>query len=449
MDTSAGNSPLASPGMDEEAAPDAAVAERRRWAGMAQIAARLSFGRTLPLRGGSGALAVPEFRDFWIGSIVSNVGSWMQIVAMGWLILQLTNSAFYLGLVGLVRAVPALSLTLVGGVLADRLDRRKTLIVTQVSFGVLALILGVLDASGRITIWQILVISFLSSAVSALDNPTRQALVPDLVGDDNIASAVGLNSAAWNGAAVIGPAIAGVLVATISTSGAFLLNGLSYFAVVWAVWKMKPRTHESVAKRSMLENLTGGLEFMRRDRRIWGLMLIMGIATFLARPYTQLMPIFAQDVLHSGASGYGILMGVTGVGALIGAVLVAPLGNSERKGFWQVLMTILFGASLVLFAASRWFVPSLAILLVVGASQTLLMGMTNTLLQLNVPAEMRGRVMSAYTLIPMGVQPLGSMLMGSVGDVVGVPLTVGVGAALTAGLAGIAARLLPEVRKMP
>ncbi|HET9015912.1 MAG TPA: MFS transporter [Thermomicrobiaceae bacterium] len=421
----------------------------RRWRWLNQLAARLAFGRTLPDRLGGGALAVPEFRNFWIGSIVSNVGSWMQFVALSWLILQLTNSAFYLGLIGLVQAVPGISITLVGGVLADRLDRRKVLLFTQTTFGLLALVLTALDVLHIVTIWEILLIAFCSSAVGAIDNPTRQALIPDLVGEDNIASAVGLNSAAWNGAAVVGPAIAGVLVALISTSGAFFLNGLSYFAVVWAVWIMRPRPRRAGPSRSILENLTQGLTFMRRDRRIWGLMLVMAIATLLGRPYTQLMPIFAQNVLHSGASGYGVLMGASGVGALVGAILVAPLGGSSRKGFLMLASTGLFGVSLLAFAGSRWFVVSLAILLVVGLSQTLLMGMTNTLLQLNVPAEMRGRVMSAYTLIPSGVMPLGAMVLGGIGSVVGVPPTVAAGAALVLVTSGAAYLTLGDVRTMP
>jgi len=432
-----------------EGAPEPRSRRVPRWVELSQLAARISLGRGIAARAGGGALGVPEFRDFWIGSIVSNVGSWMQIVAQGWLILQLTNSAFYLGLVGLVRAVPALSITLVGGVLADRLDRRKVLLFTQTAFGLLALILGLLDAAGIVTIWQILLISFLSSTVAALDNPTRQALVPDLVGEENIASAIGLNSAAWNGAAVIGPAIAGVLVALISTSGAFILNGLSYFAVVWAVWKMHPRPHRNVSKESLLVNLTRGLDFIRRDRRVWGLMAVMAAATFLGRPFTQLMPIFAQNVLHSGASGYGVLMGASGVGALIGAIMVAPLGGTGHKGLLQLVTTGLFGVTLFLFAGSHWFVPSLIVLVFCGGFQTLLMGMTNTLLQLNVSPEMRGRVMSVYTLIPMGLMPLGSMVLGSIGDVVGVPLTVGVGAVLVTAATMFAYVVLPDVRAMP
>lgn len=397
----------------------------------------------------SGALSVPEFRLFWYGSIVSNVGSWMQMVAQGWLILQLTNSAFYLGLVGLVRAVPALSITLVGGVVADRVDRRKLLIFTQSAAGLLAIALALLDWSGAVTVWQILLLSFLSSVVMAFDNPARQALVPDLVGRENVASAIGLNSAAWNAAAIVGPSIAGILVAAISTAGAFLANGISYFAVVYALWKVTPRAPRPRGTQSLLQNLTEGLRFISRDKRIWGLVTILSMATFFGRPYTQLMPIFAQDVLHVGATGYGILMAATGVGALGGAFVVGRLGASGKKGYYLLVLTIIFAVALFGFALSTWFIPSLLVLVVTGGTQTLFMALTNTLLQLNVPEEMRGRVMSVYTLIPMGLMPLGSMVLGSAGDVLGVPATIAGGAVVVFAFTALAFRLFPSVRRMP
>ncbi len=419
------------------------------WRTLNRASAAISLPRGVNLRPGGGALAVDDFRRFWYGSIISNIGSWMQMVAQGWLILQLTDSAFYLGLVGLVRAVPALSITLFGGVLADRLDRRKLLFFTQSTAAVLAIVLGFLDLAGIVTVWQILVIAFLSSVVMALDNPARQALVPDLVGKENIASAVGLNSAAWNSAAIIGPSLAGVLVAVISTAGAFFINGLSYFAVVYALWRIAPRPQVARAQQSILQNLTAGLSFMLGDRRIWGLMVILSVPTFLGRPYMQLMPIFARDVLHKGAGGYGLLMAITGVGALSGALTVGRFGRSKRKGFSLLVITLVFAATLIGFALSRWFIPSLALLLVLGATQTLFMAITNTLLQLNVPEEMRGRVMSVYTLIPMGLMPLGAMVMGSVGSVIGVPITVAAGAIIVLSFSIFAFRLFPKVRAMP
>jgi len=422
--------------------------KQRRLSAITGLATRLTLGRTTPLRG-AGALAVPEYRNFWLASIVSNVGSWMQYVAQGWLILELTDSAFYLGLVGLMRAVPALSITLFGGVLADRLDRRKVLLVTQASAGMLALALGLLDAFGIVAIWHILLIAFLSAVVMAIDNPTRQALVPDLVGKENIPSAVGLNSAAWNGAAVVGPALAGLLVAAIGTAGAFLLNGVSYLAVLAVVYRMPAQPPKGDMRESILQNLVAGLRYIRSDRRIWGLMLTISVPTFFGRPYLQFMPVFAQNVLRVGAGGYGALMAVNGIGALIGAVAVAPLGGSRRKGALLLVVTALFGASLLLFTGSRWLAVSIPLLMVIGATQTLNMGLTNTLLQLTVPGDMRGRVMSAYTLIPMGLMPLGQMVTGSVGARITVPLAVAIGAGVVLAFAVAASRLLPAVRKMP
>ncbi|HET7036273.1 MAG TPA: MFS transporter [Thermomicrobiaceae bacterium] len=435
------------PAVDVSTAPNGQIAARPR--GLNRLTGRIWLPPGAILRPKGGALSVPEFRWFWYGSIVSNVGSWMQMVAMGWLILELTNSPFYLGLIGLVRAVPALSITLIGGVVADRVDRRGLLIVTQSAAGVLAVILGVLDFSGVITIGQLLAIAFVSSVVMAFDNPARQALVPDLVGTENVASAIGLNSAAWNSAAIIGPSIAGVLVAAISTAGAFFLNGVSYFAVVYALWKIRPRPPRPRGPQSMFQNLRAGLSFIRQDRRIWGLIVILTVPTFFGRPYTQMMPIFAQNVLHVGAGGYGVLMAATGVGALAGALMVGKLGASSKKGYYLLILTAIFGVSLFGFALSRWFIPSLLVLVVTGGAATLFMSLTNTLLQLNVPEEMRGRVMSVYTLVPMGMMPLGSMAIGTVGDVAGVPLTVAVGAVLILCFTLVAFRLFPAVRRMP
>ncbi|MDI3340642.1 MAG: MFS transporter [Sphaerobacter sp.] len=424
------------------------IRRQRRLGVLSELSTRLALGRAISLRGG-GALSVPVYREFWLASIVSNIGSWMQMVAQGWLILQLTDSAFYLGLVGLMRAIPALSITLVGGVLADRVDRRRMLLFTQATAGLLALLLGLLDLFGVVAIWHILVIAFASAAVMALDNPTRQALVPDLVGKENIPSAVGLNSAAWNGAAVVGPALAGLLVAAVGTAGAFLLNGASYVAVLWVVGRMPPQPPKGNVRESIAQNLAAGLRYMRGDPRIWGLMLVIGVATFFGRPYLQFMPVFAQDVLGTGPTGYGVLMAANGIGALAGAIAVAPLGASRRKGELLILITALFGASLLLFAGSRWYLPSLLLLVLVGAAQTLNMGLTNTLLQLTVPGELRGRVMAAYTLVPMGLMPLGQLLVGSLGARTTVPVAVALGAGVVTLFSLAAAWALPAVRKMP
>ncbi len=395
------------------------------------------------------ALAVPDYRRFWAALIVSNVGSWMQLVAQGWLILELTNSPFYLGLFGLLRSIPALTITLVGGVVADRVDRRRILLVTQVLASSLALLLGVLDLTGLVRIWHVLAIAFLTATVMAFDNPARQSLVPSLVGRERIASAVGLNSAAWNAAAVVGPSLAGLLVAATGTGGAFILNGLSYFPVIWAVMAIHPTPTQPRPGTGLAQNLVAGLRFIRGDRRIWGLLTMLAVPTLLGRPYLQLMPVFARNVLHVDASGYGLLMGINGAGALMGALSVGAMGSRRGKGKRLLVVSATFGAALIAFSFSHWFLVSAALLLLIGASQTTMMALTNTLLQLNVAEDVRGRVMSVYTLIPMGFMPLGTMLLGTLGEQFGVPPVVGVAALLVVLFAALAYRAFPEVRELP
>jgi MFS family permease len=392
------------------------------------------------------ALDVPAFRTFFLAMVVSNIGSWMQIVAQGWLVLQLTNSPFYLGLVGLVRAVPTIAFSLVGGVLADRFDRRRILLVTQSVAGVGSLLLAVLTATGYVTVWHILTISFVVSVFFAVDNPTRQALVPDLVGKERLTSAIGLNSAAWNGAAVIGPSVAGVLIAVISISGAFFLNAISYLAVIWAVLVMPELPRKALQRRSMAAQLADGMRYIRRYQTVWGILLLISIPSLCARPYIQMMPVFARDVLGLGASGYGVLMAASGLGALAGALTVASMGGVARRGLLLIGVTTTLGASLIGFSWSHWLIPSLALVVIVGWTSTMMMSLANALLQGLVDPDVRGRVMSVYTLIAAGFMPLGSMLLGGVGAAIGVPLAVGIGGAVTIATALICARLLADLR---
>jgi MFS family permease len=420
----------------------------RRWRALNRFAALMTMPRGIYAGLGSGALGVPEFRRYLTGMIVSNVGSWMQMIAQGWLILELTGSPFYLGLVGLVRAIPALSLTLIGGVLADRFDRRRLLLITQMSAAMTSLTLGVLDLTGLVQVWHVLAIAFISSVIMAVDNPTRHAIVPALVGRQNIASAVALNSAAWNGASIIGPSIAGILVGVAGTGAAFIINGLSFLAVFYAVLTMKPLEQRPRGTQTMLENLTTGVRFILNDRRIWGVMIVIAIPTFFGRPIIQLMPEFARTVLDTGPEGYGLLMAATGIGALIGALSVSKLSASSiGQGRLLFLSSGIFALSLIFFSSSPWLIPSLLILLVVGATPTILMGISNTLLQMSITEEVRGRVMSAYSLVPMSLMPLGSMALGSASAVIGVSLAFIIGAAIILVATVLAYRLMPELRK--
>lgn len=393
-----------------------------------------------------GALEVTVFRNYFLATIVSNIGSWMQILAQGWLILELTDSPFYLGLVGLVRAVPTIGLSLVGGVLADRFSRTRILMITQSVMALSSLVIAILTVAGVITVWHLLVISFISSVFFSVDNPTRQALVPDLVGRDKLASAIGLNSAAWNAAAIIGPSVAGVLIAAVSISGAFFLNAASYIPVLIVVGLI-PRVERKVtASRSMSRQLSEGLSYIRSDRIIWGILLLIAIPSVVARPYTQMMPVFARDVLGLGATGFGVLMAASGLGALVGALITASLGGFAKRGWLLVINTIVLGITLVGFAQSRWIIPSIILVIFVGGRSTLMMSLANTLLQGLVPDAMRGRVMSVYTLIAGGLMPLGSMILGAAGEAIGVPLAVGIGGIITIIVALGFVRGLEDVR---
>jgi MFS family permease len=392
------------------------------------------------------ALSVPAFRTYFIATVISNTGSWMQIVGQGWLILQLTDSPFYLGLVGLVRAVPTILLSLIGGVLADRFDRRILLLITQSVIMVAAFLLAFLTVAGIITVWQILLITFVSAVFFAIDNPTRQALVPDLVGRERVTSAIGLNSAAWNAAAIIGPSVAGVLIAVISISGAFFLNAFSFIPVLLAIFVMPKLEKKSRRPQSMAAQLKDGMSYIAGRRAVWGILLLIAIPSIFARPYVQMMPVFARDVLGLGASGYGVLMAASGVGALVGALMTASLGSSARRGTLLLVVTGGLGASLVAFSASEWLVASLILAVAVGGTATLMMSLANSLLQSVIAEEVRGRVMSVYTLIAGGFMPLGSMVLGSAGTAIGVPLAVGIGGAITIATAVLCAQRIAEIR---
>jgi len=395
-----------------------------------------------------GALEIPAFRTWFIASIVSNIGSWMQIVGQGWLILQLTNSPFYLGLVGLVRAIPTIAFSLVGGVIADRFDRKKILVVTQVVAALSSLLLAVLTWTGVVNVWQILVIGFVSSVFFAVDNPTRQAIVPDMVGRERVTSAVGLNSAAWNGAAIIGPSIAGVLLAVMSAAGLFMLNGLSYFAVIGALFVLPELPRRAVARRSAVGQLADGLRYISEYRLIWGMLLLIAVPSIVARPYVQLMPVFARDVLGRGSAGYGLLMAASGVGALIGALLTASLGDYRRRGMLLLGVTFGLGIALVAFAESSSFALSLLLAGILGGTSTLMMSLTNSLLQEIVSDDMRGRVLSVYTLIAGGFMPLGSMVLGTAGALASVTLAVAVGGVITMATVVVIARTMREVQSV-
>ena len=394
-------------------------------------------------------LTIADFRRLWGSTLVSSLGSWIQLVGSGWLVLQLTNSPFWLGLNSLATALPILFFSLFAGVLVDRVDRRRVLLAAQSIAAVSALTLGLLTLFGVVQVWHVLALTFCSSTAMAFHMPAWQALVPDVVGKERIMNATGLTSAAFNGAAVLGPAVAGLILSAFGPAACFLINAVSYAAMIWAIWSISTECVGTNARTNLLESLGEGLHFIRRHRVVFALFWLATIASLLGRSYIQVMPVFARDVLQGGPRLYGILMAASGVGALAGSLATASLSRFERKGLLLLASAALLGGALVGFGLSHLVALSLGLLVLVGGGTTLYMGATTTLLQQNVPDDIRGRIMSVYSLIAAGVMPLGGMLLGSAASLTGnAGLVVAVGGAIVVASALAVGSVLPPLRRV-
>lgn len=380
------------------------------------------------------ALRHRNFRLFWCGQVVSLTGTWMQWVAHSWLVLQLTNSAFLLGLVSSIGSFPVLIFSLLGGVVADRVNKRLLLIVTQSLAMLLAFVLAILTSLGWIQVWQIMLLAFILGVVNAFDHPARQVFIFEIVGKEDLLNAIALHSSIFNAARIIGPAIAGILVALIGVAGCFYLNVVSFLAVIAGLWMIRiDSSLYSSRQASIWDNMREGLSHIRYHRTILILIVTMAVVSIFGVPYGVLMPVFARDVLKAGASGLGFLMAATGTGALIGALTLATLGNIRRKGWFLLVGAFSFSLSLLLFSFSRSFRFSLICLVGAGWSLITCTATTNTLLQTLVPDALRGRVMSIFTLMFLGMAPLGSLQAGMVATHLGAPIAVGLGAFICMG----------------
>jgi MFS family permease len=394
------------------------------------------------------ALQYPEYRNLWIGMFVSNIGTWIKMVAQGWLVYTLTDSAFYLGLVGLARALPVLTLTPVTGVLADRMDRRWLMLMGTLGTSAAAAIMAVLVLTGIVEVWHILVLSVVASVSQAFEMPSRQSLVPELVDKKHIVNAIGLGATAFNAAGVIGPAIAAVIITTVDIGTAFTVSALSNAGVAITLIAMRPIKAQHRTSSSFMETMAEGLKFIVRTPHIFGLMGLMVVFALIGRPYVELMPVFARDVLDMGASGLGMLSAAVGFGSMIGSAAVAALGNYQRKGIIVVGSSVVFALLLMTFGMSTWAPLSFTVAPILGFFTLFYMVGTNTLIQATVPGELRGRVASIYGLIQLGLMPMGVMLEGSVGSLIGVPLTVTLGGVVILFTAGFGLLKIPALRRI-
>jgi MFS family permease len=400
------------------------------------------------LRGAVRALRHRNFRLFFGGQAISLIGTWMQTVAESWLVFRLTGSEALLGFVGFAGQIPVFLLAPFGGAFADRHDRRWTLVATQTAAMVLAMSLAVLTLTGRIRVWEVFALGALLGVVNAFDIPTRQSFFVEIVGREDLLNAIALNSSMFNGARVVGPAVAGILVASIGEGWCFFANSVSYVAVIVGLVAMRrPRTVAvETSGPSTLRRIAEGFRFSARTKPVRTLLLLLAAISFAGSPYAVLMPVFAEKILHQGARGLGILMGASGIGALAGSVALAMRRQLRGLGSWVAWASISVGIALALFSLSRTFWLSVLLLVPVGCAIMVALGSSNTLIQAMVPDALRGRVMAVYSMMFMGMAPFGALLAGALASRIGAAATVAAGGALCT-VAGIVFRiLLPGLR---
>ncbi|MFH0913062.1 MAG: MFS transporter [Candidatus Omnitrophota bacterium] len=371
------------------------------------------------------SLKVRNFRLYWIGMFISLIGTWVQSVAQSWLVFRLTNSAFLLGLVGFLSYVPVFLLSLFGGVVADRMNKKSILLFTQGAFMVLALFLAVLTQIELITASCIMFIAVLNGIVMAFDAPSRQAVVVELSGREHLFNAVTLNSVAFNASRIIGPALAGIFIASIGMSGCFYINAISFLPFIIILLSIRinnnPRTSRN---NTVVRDLIAGLKVIRNNRLILALITMVGVSSLFGVSYIILMPIFAEQVLNVGAKGLGVLMSSSGLGALIAALFLAGLGEFKHRGRLLVISSIVFSLALILFSLSKAYLLSIIALALIGWGSVTAIAIINTLLQTVVSDEFRGRVMSVFMFTFAGFMPFGNLIAGSLSGVLGVSFTV-------------------------
>jgi MFS family permease len=392
------------------------------------------------------ALRHRNFQLFFSGQLISLTGTWMQSVAQSWLVYRLTGSALLLGSVGFASQIPVFLFAPLGGIAADRYNRRQIVIGTQIASMLLAFALAALTLLDRVQVWHVFVLASLLGIVNAFDIPGRQSFLVDMVGKEDLMNAIALNSSMFNGARVIGPAVAGILVAKIGEGWCFFANAVSYIAVIIGLLLMRVQSPARVSMGSPLEHMLEGFRFVERTAPIRALLLLLGVVSLVGMPYIVLMPIFADQILHGGARGLGILMGATGVGALLGALTLAFRNGVKGLGRLVAWCCAGFGSSLIVFSLSHKFWISVILLLPVGYTMMLQMACSNTLIQVMVPDALRGRVMAVYSMMFMGMAPIGALLGGALADRLGAPVTVAIG-----GVASVAGSIwfrwqLPKIR---
>ena len=395
------------------------------------------------------ALRHRNYRLFVIGQLISLAGGWMQIIAQGWLVYQISGSELALGLVGFAAAIPVLIITPMAGVMTDRVSRRKVLVATQTGAMTLALILALLTFTGVVQVWHVILLSAGLGLVNAFDGPARQAFVVEMVGREDLPNAIALNSMTFNSARIIGPAIGGLVLAAVGAAWCFLLNGISFIAVIAGLLMMRLPPHAGAGgQNSPWEQFKGGLRYVGDHPELRGLLLLALLFSLFGISYSTVLPAFVDKVLHRGAEAFGQVNAMSGVGAVTGAFLVARFGDRGFRGKWLVWSTLGFPLVLTLFALNTNFWLTLILAVLLGIGFMLTFTLINTLLQTNIADEMRGRVLALYTLTFFGFTPFGNLMIGSLSELIGLSEALVLSAGLCLVSVGAVFLLMPAVRRL-
>jgi MFS family permease len=397
------------------------------------------------------ALSYRNYRLFFGGQIVSLIGSWISMTATSWLVYRLTGSAMALGVVGFAGQFPGFVMGPFAGAFLDRWDRHRVLVATQTISMLQSFALAALTFTGHVTVQAVIVLNGVQGIVNAFDMPARQAFLTTMIPDrDDLANAIALNSSMFNAARLVGPSIAGVLIATAGEAWCFSLDGVSYFAVIIALLAMKDvrRRHDAGAHAGIIEHLLEGWRYVLGFRPIRSLMLQLAWLCLVAMPFSVLMPVFANDILGGGPHTLGFLMGASGLGALAGALWLTTRKSVVGLGRVILINTVVFGLGLIGFALSTWLAVSLVFMTIAGFGMMVQMASTNTVIQTIVDEAKRGRVMSFYTMSFLGTAPFGSLWAGWLSTRIGAPHTVLLSGVLCIGTAGWFARELPPIRAL-
>ncbi|MBI5097889.1 MAG: MFS transporter [Nitrospirae bacterium] len=396
------------------------------------------------------ALSYRNFRLFWLGQIISLSGTWMHSAAQGWLVFKLTNSPFYLGLVGSAMSMPILLFTMAGGVAADRFFKRNIILTAQIILMFLTLALAIMVSTGIVTVWHVLVISFLIGTTNSFEIPARQSFFVEIVGRENLMNAIALNSAAFHGARMIGPTIAGIIMGFFGLSACFYLNSLSFLATITGLLRMrfKPEEIKTSPGSGIKKEFKEGLKYIFNDSRVYTLILSSGIISFFGFPYATFLPVYAHDILKTGAPGLGILMGSAGAGAFVGAITLTIRGDFLNKGILLAVSGIAFSIALLVFSISTTAWLSYLMLFLVGFGAINQVATANNMLQLAVPDKLRGRVMSSFTTVFLGMTTIGNLSLGSLAHYIGTQYALLTGAGLCLSVSLLLILKRPEILKI-